>query len=57
VAKRTEFYKKAQEIAHDEAPMVPIAHSIVYMAMSKNVQNYIMDPLGFHNFEGVEKVK
>jgi dipeptide transport system substrate-binding protein len=57
VAKRTEFYKKAQEIAHDEAPMVPIAHSIVYMAMSKNVQNYVMDPLGFHNFEGVAKAK
>jgi len=54
---RTDFYKKAQEIAHDEAPMIPIAHSIVYMAMSKNVQNYIMDPLGFHNFEGVAKVK
>jgi dipeptide transport system substrate-binding protein len=57
VAKRTEFYRKAQEIAHEEAPMVPIAHSIVYMAMGTNVKNYIMDPLGFHNFEGVEKTQ
>ncbi len=38
---------------HDEAPIIPVVHSVVYMAMSKKVEGYIMDPLGFHNFEGV----
>lgn len=54
VAKRTDIYKKAQALAHEEAPIVPIVHSIVYMAMRKNVSGYVMDPLGFHNFEGVD---
>ena len=57
VGKRTEYYKKAQEIAHEEAPQVPLAHSIVYMALSKKVSNYIQDPLGYHNFEGVDKAE
>jgi dipeptide transport system substrate-binding protein len=26
---------------------------VVYMPMSKKVEGYVMDPLGFHNFEGV----
>jgi dipeptide transport system substrate-binding protein len=54
VAKRTDIYKKAQALAHEEAPIVPIVHSIVYMAMRKNVNGFVMDPLGFHNFEGVD---
>jgi dipeptide transport system substrate-binding protein len=57
VAKRTQFYTKAQEIAHEEAPEVPLVHSIVYMAMSNKVKNYIQDPLGYHNFEGVDKTE
>jgi len=57
VAKRTELYKKAQALAHEEAPVVPIVHSIVYMAMNKDVTGYVMDPLGMHNFEGVDKTK
>ena len=48
---------KAQEIAHEEAPEVTLAHSIVYMALSKKVQNYVQDPLGYHNFEGVDKTE
>jgi dipeptide transport system substrate-binding protein len=55
VAKRTELYEKAQQLVHDEAAVVPIVHSVVYMAMSKKVEGYVMDPLGFHNFEGVSK--
>jgi dipeptide transport system substrate-binding protein len=55
VQKRTELYAKAEQLIHDEAAVVPIVHSVVYMAMSKNVEGYVMDPLGFHNFEGVTK--
>ena len=54
VAKRTELYKQAQVIFHDQAPWVPIAHSVVYMPMSKKVKGYKIHPLGTHIFEGVD---
>jgi dipeptide transport system substrate-binding protein len=43
--KRTELYKKAQEIFHDEAPWFPIAHSIVSVPMSKKVVGFKVHPL------------
>src|SRR4051812_39140303 len=52
-AKRVEIYKKAQQLIHDEAPIVPLVHSVVYMPMSKKVAGYVIDPLGMHNFENV----
>ncbi len=52
--KRTELYTKAQEIFHEEAPWLPIAHSVVYMPMSKKVSGYKVHPLGTHIFEGVD---
>jgi dipeptide transport system substrate-binding protein len=54
-AKRVEIYAKAEQLVRDEAAVVPIVHSVVYMPMSKKVHGYVMDPLGFHNFEGVSK--
>lgn len=54
VAKRTELYKQAQVIFHNDAPWVPIAHSVVYMPMSKKVKGYKIHPLGTHIFEGVD---
>jgi len=54
VGKRTELYTKAQEIFHEEAPWLPIAHSVVYMPMSKKVSGYKVHPLGTHIFEGVD---
>jgi dipeptide transport system substrate-binding protein len=54
VAKRTELYEKAQVIFHDDAPWIPIAHSVVYMPMSKKVIGFKVHPLGTHIFEGVD---
>jgi dipeptide transport system substrate-binding protein len=54
VAKRTELYMKAQEVFHEEAPWVTIAHSVVYMPMSTKVKGYKVHPLGTHIFEGVD---
>ena len=54
VAKRTELYMKAQVIFHDEAPWIPIAHSVVYLPMSKKVTGMKVHPLGTHIFEGVD---
>jgi dipeptide transport system substrate-binding protein len=53
-AKRSELYAKAQAIFHEEAPWLPIAHSVVYMPMSKKVSGYKVHPLGTHIFEGVD---
>ncbi len=43
---RTKFYKEAQVIANAEMPLVPIAHSKTFKAMSKNIEGYVQDPLG-----------
>ena len=51
---RTRLYKEAQVIFHEEAPWVPLAHSVVFMATRANVVGFKMDPLGRHAFEGVD---
>ncbi len=51
---RTRLYRQAQVIAHEQAPWVPIAHSVVFMAARKEVRGFIMDPLGRHSFVGVD---
>ena len=43
-----------QEIEHDEAPELLVAHSIVFEAMRSNVTGYKQSPLGTHAFEGVD---
>ena len=53
-AAREELYRQAQVIFHDEAPWVPLAHSVVFMATRANVTGFKMDPLGRHAFEGVD---
>ncbi len=54
VAKRTDLYKQAQAIFREESPWDPIAHSVVYMPMSKKVSGYKVHPFGTHIFEGVD---
>jgi dipeptide transport system substrate-binding protein len=51
---RTKLYREAQAIFHDDAPWVPLAHSVVFMATRANVTGFKMDPLGRHAFENVD---
>ena len=51
--KRTELYKQAQVIMHEQVPLFLIAHSMVYIPVRKEVKGYIMDPLSLHNFNQV----
>jgi dipeptide transport system substrate-binding protein len=51
---REPLYKQAQEIFKREAPWATIAHSVVFMPMSKKVTGYKMDPLGSVRFDGVD---
>lgn len=53
-AERERLYAEAQILVKHEAPWVPIAHSVVFMATRKDVQGFRMDPLGRHPFEGVD---
>jgi len=53
-AVREKLYGQAQEIFKAEAPWVPIAHSIVFMATRNEVEGFRMDPLGRHPFDHVD---
>jgi dipeptide transport system substrate-binding protein len=57
VNRRTELYKQAQEIFHDQAPWVPIAHSIFMVAARKEVRGFKIDPLGYHVVENVDLIE
>lgn len=52
-AKRVELYKQAQAVMHEQAPAVMIAHSTVYEPLRKNVQGYVVSPVGRHTFDTV----
>lgn len=56
VAKRIALYQQAQVIFHEQAPWVPIAHSIFMVAARKEVRGFIIDPLGYHVMENVDLV-
>jgi dipeptide transport system substrate-binding protein len=49
-AERAKLYEKMQEIAHEEAPALFIAHSVVYEPIRANVEGYKVSPLGRHEF-------
>lgn len=46
ITTRSKLYMQAQVIAHDQAPVVNIAHSRTFKAMAKNIKGYKLDPLG-----------
>ncbi len=47
------LYQEAQAIFREEPPWLPIAHSVVFTALRKEVQGYVMDPFGLHVFKDV----
>ncbi|MGG4393435.1 ABC transporter substrate-binding protein [Paenibacillus thiaminolyticus] len=51
--KRNELYKKAQEIIHEEAPWVPLAHSKPQLAGIKEIQGFFPHPTGSQAFTNV----
>ena len=51
---RVKLYETAQHIFADEAPWLTIAHTKVSVPVAKSVKNYVVDPLGHHDFEGVD---
>ena len=53
VAERTELYMDAQKIFKEQVPFIPIASSKVFRVMQKNVNGFVMTPLGFDFLDGV----
>ena len=53
-ADRAALYEKAQLIAHDEAPWIPIAHSVRFDPVRKEVIGYKMDATAHHYFTHVD---
>ncbi len=51
---RDRLYREALGIVADELPLVPIAHSLVTVAMTGSVRNFVVDPFGRHSFEDVD---
>jgi dipeptide transport system substrate-binding protein len=52
--KRTELYRQAQVLFKREAPWLTIAHAVTNQPMRKNVVGYKINPLGDHDFYGVD---
>jgi len=51
---RAKLYEQAQVIVHEEAPWIPIAHSVRFDALRKEVRGYKMDATAHHYFDKVE---
>jgi ABC-type transport system substrate-binding protein len=52
--KRNELYKKAQEIIHEEAPWVPLAHSTPLLGGDKRLIGFLPHPTGSDLLSNVE---
>lgn len=52
-AVRTELYREAQEVFHEEAPWVTIAHSVVTVPAKDSVQDFVLYPTGKRVFKHV----
>jgi ABC-type transport system substrate-binding protein len=51
--RRTELYRQAQEVFHEDAPWVPLAHSVVTVPVRNTVQNFVIYPTGKRVFQRV----
>jgi ABC-type transport system substrate-binding protein len=50
---RTELYEQAQVIFHEEAPWIPVAHSVVTEPMQPYVMDFKLSPVGKRVFHQV----
>jgi dipeptide transport system substrate-binding protein len=53
-AERTKLYEEAQVVFKEQAPWITVAHSLTHVPMRKEVQGYIVDPLGSYAFYEVD---
>jgi len=53
--KRKEYYKKAQEIAMEESPLVPILYQNENIGVNKKVKGFEFDPTLMHSLYNLDK--
>ncbi|MBN2599643.1 MAG: ABC transporter substrate-binding protein [Candidatus Thermoplasmatota archaeon] len=53
-AERARLYREAQEIIHEDAPFVYLAHANQNMVFTKNVQGFVLNPTGRYFFYPVD---
>lgn len=51
--KRTEIYKEAQQLFHNDVPWVPLAHAKQVLVINKNVKNLKLHPLNWKYLRNV----
>lgn len=51
---RTELYMQAQEIIHEDAPWLPIAHTTPALAAKSSIVNYVPHPTGSEPFNLID---
>ncbi|MCL7721518.1 ABC transporter substrate-binding protein [Actinobacillus pleuropneumoniae] len=52
-AERQQLYQQAVEIFQKNTPIIPIAHAINYVPVSKRVQGFVQSPFGYTYFYNV----
>lgn len=50
LATREQLYREALRVFSEDVPVIPIAHSKVFRALSSRVEGYVMDPFDVDNF-------
>jgi dipeptide transport system substrate-binding protein len=54
-AERSRLYQAAQVMFKEQAPWFTIAYSVQFKPVHRGVVNFRLNPLGFHDFYGVDK--
>ena len=54
---RVKIYKDLEAILYDESPNDPLYYGNINAGASKKVENFILDPNGYHKLEGVKVLK
>ena len=55
--RRAALYREALAIFHEQAPWIPLAHPKQFAVLSKDVEGFILNPMGSNNFAQVRRVK
>ena len=54
-AQRAALYRQALAIFHEQAPWIPLAHPKQFSALRRDVQGFVLSPMGSNNFSRVRR--
>lgn len=55
--KRKDLYQQAVQIFQENSPIIPLAHSVNYVPLSKRVEGFVQNPFGYTPFYSVKLTK